>query len=215
MTNQDITSNREAENIANEAQQDASFQKMLKFKKGDYWCDNEEVALGTVYLVHAKAWAKTWIHFENKQVVERKVYRVALGERAPERDQIPNNDQETWPKDPNGKPQDPWALQYLLPFENMETGDVQIFVAQSFGGRRAVGDLCTQWAKRAGRNPKSGQPIVKIGVTTFPTKNWGDVKAPKFEIIGWDDTVTGQAVKTVDMTKVDSSKAQFDDEIPF
>jgi hypothetical protein len=213
MTNE-LTTDREVENIANAAREDAGFQKMLKFKKGDYWLDNEEVPLGSVYLAHAKAWAKTWIHFENKLVVERRVYKVALGDRVPERDQIPNNDQSTWPKDPNGKPIDPWALQYLVPFENMENGDVQIFVAQSFGGRRAIGALCTAWAKRVMKNPKSGQPIIKLDVTSFPTKNWGDVKAPLFEIIGWDDTVAGQVVKQIDMEKVKPAD-QFDDEIPF
>ena len=32
----------EAQAIAKAADQDVGFQKMLKFKKGDYWCDNEE-----------------------------------------------------------------------------------------------------------------------------------------------------------------------------
>ena len=177
---QELTTNREAENIVNEASTDAGFQKMLKFKKGDYWCDGEEVPLGTVYLAHCKAWTKTWVHFENRTVVERKVYRVARGEKAPERDQLPNNDESTWPPGPDGKKkQDPWVLQYLLPMENPETGDVQIFVAQSFGGRRAVSELCTQWGRRVVKNPKAGQPIIKIGKSMMPTKNFGDVPSPR------------------------------------
>lgn len=217
MSNQEMTNNREAENIAREAQTDAGFQKMLKFKKGDYVCDGEEVEIGTVYLAHCKAWTKTWVKFVDKKVTERKVYRISLGERAPERDQLPDNDPAAWSIGPDKKPQDPWALQYLLPFENQETGDVQIFVAQSFGGRRAVADLCTAWAKRAGRHPHGGQPIIKLEVTTFPTKNWGDVKRPIFEVIGWDDRV-GQPggtaeVKTVDVQKI--KQDEMDDEIPF
>ena len=103
--NQDLTKQQsEAANIANEAQTDAGFQKMLKFVKGDYWCDNEEIAQGTKYIAHCLAWTKCWIHFENKVPVERKIYRVALRERPPERDDIPNNDQTTWPKRPDGRP---------------------------------------------------------------------------------------------------------------
>ena len=207
----ELTSNREAENIINEAQSDTTFLKMLKFKQGDYWCGDEEIPLGTVYLAHCKSWTKSWIHFENRRVVERRNYKVAAGEKAPERDRMPNNDQETWPPGPDGKTkQDPWAFQYLLPFENQETGEVQIFVAQSFGGRRAVSDLCTQWGRRILKNPKAGQPIIKIGKTTFPSKNFGDVKAPVFEVIGWDDTAVEH--REVD---VKSLKDDMNDEIPF
>lgn len=212
MSDQQLMKN-EAENIGREAQQDAGFLKLLKFKKGDYFCDGEEVPMGSVFLAHCKSWTKAWIHFEDKKVVERKIYRIALGERAPERDQIPDNDQAAWAKDPTGKPQDPWSHQYLVPFENMETGDVRIFVGSSFGARRAVGELCSTWAKRCSREQKNGQPLVKLGVTTFPTKNWGDVKRPVFEIIGWDDTATGDQVKAVDIDKVKYD--QFNDDIPF
>ena len=89
---QELTTNREAENIINEAQSDAGFQKMLKFKKGDYYCDGEVIPLGTVYLAHCKAWTKTWVFFIDKKVVERKIYRVAPGQKAPDRDQLSDND---------------------------------------------------------------------------------------------------------------------------
>jgi hypothetical protein len=211
MTNELTTANREAENILTEAQADAGFQKMLKFKKGDYWCDNEEIPLGTVYLAHCKAWTKSWVHFEMKQVVERRVFRVALGERAPDRDQIPDNNQNSWPMGLNGKPADPWVLQYLLPMESQKTGDVQIFVTSSFGGRRAVSDLCTAWGRRITRTPNAGQPIVKITKALMPTKNFGDVPRPLFEIIGWDETSAVQ--KEVDVATI--KETQFDDEVPF
>lgn len=211
MTGQQLTSNREAQNIADEAQKDAGFQSMLKFKKGDYYCDGEEVPLGTQYLAHCRAWTKTWVHFVDKQVVERRVYRVANGERAPERDEIPDNDESQWPIGPNDRPQDPWVLQYLLPLENQTNGDVHIFVAQSFGGRRAVSEICTKWAKRAARDPKGGQPVIKLGKAMMPTKKWGDVPRPDFVFVGWDDGAE-QLVQEVDMDQV---KEPFDDEIPF
>lgn len=207
------TTQQGMDSYGREAQNDSGFQKMLKFVKGDYKIDDEDVPVGTVYLAHTAAWTKTWVHFVDKKVVERRVYRMINSERAPERDQIPDNDMASWPLDPNGKPMDPWALQYLLPMENMETGEVQIFVASSFGGRRAVGTVCTAWHKRASRHPQGGQPIVKIGVTTFPTKNWGDVKAPIFEIIGWDDTSTKETSKPVDMKQVKHD--EMNDAIPF
>lgn len=208
---QELTINREAENIIQEAQADAGFQKMLKFKKGEFYCDGELIPLGTVYLAHCKAWVKTWVHFEDKKVVERKVYRVAAGQRAPERDQLSHNDESQWPMGPNGKPQDPWVLQFLLPLESQETADVQIFVAQSFGGRRAVAELCTAWGRRVSKNPKAGQPLVKLAKAMMPTKNWGDVPRPDFEVIGWDDTAVVH--KEIEMETVKENA--FDDEVPF
>lgn len=210
MNQQLTTADKEIDNIANEAQHDAGFQSMLKFKKGDYYCDQEQVPLGTMYLAHCKAWTKSWIHFVDKKVVERRIYRIANGERAPERDEIPDNDQSVWPADPNGKPMDPWVLQYLLPLEQQESGEVHIFVAQSFGGRRAVGEICTTWAKRAKRTPGCGQPIIMLAKEMMPTKNWGDVPRPCFEVMGWDDRM--QATKEVEVEKM---KPEFDDEIPF
>jgi hypothetical protein len=211
MNQQIANRNTEIENIQNEARQDAGFQSMLKFKKGRYFCEGEEVSMDAEYLAHCRAWAKTWVHFEDNKVVERKIYRVANGEHAPERDQLPDNDESAWPIGLNDKPQDPWVLQYLLPLENPETGDVHIFVAQSFGGRRAVGELCTKWAKRAARSG-SGQPLVKLAVAQMPTKKWGDVPRPDFVIIGWDDGATTDIVKEV---KAGDIKEEFNDEIPF
>ena len=209
--NQLTTTQHELDNFETEAQADAGFQAMLKFRKGKYICEDEEVPIGTQYIAHCRAWAKTWVHFIDKKVVERKVYRVINGEHAPERDELPDNDQSKWPV-LNGKPQDPWVHQYLIPFESQETGDVQIFVAQSFGGRRAVGELCTAWVKRVKREPKAGQPIITLETAIMPTKNWGDVDRPKFEIVGWDDT--GLTPKEVNAEKL-TLAADMNDEIPF
>lgn len=215
MSNTELITTENMEAYGRAAQDDA-VQRMLKFVKGDFLVNKEIVPLGSVFLAHTKAWTKSWIHFDDKKVVERKNYKMILGERVPERDQIPDQDETKWEKDPNGKPQDPWSLQYLLPFENMETGAVDIFVASSFGGRRAIGSLCDTWYKRTRREAKHGQPIIKIGVTSFPTKNWGDVKAPLLEIIGWDDSEQGVTVKDIDPNTLNQGAAEvMNDEIPF
>ena len=210
----------EIQNIADEAQQDAGFQRMLKFKKGEYWCDGEEVKLGTKYIAHAVGWTKTWVHFEDQKVVERKNYRVARGEKAPERDQLPDNDESKWPMGISGRPADPWVYQYLLPMENVATGEVQIFVASSFGGRRAVADLCAAYSRRAGKSKDKGQPIVTLQMMLMPTKKFGEVPRPHFEIIGWDD---GDNIGSVgpsrppirDVSEEVLKKQEFEDEIPF
>lgn len=210
MANELTNISDEAKNIGDEASNDTGFQAMIKFKKGDYWCGDDQVPLGTRYLAHAIGWTKSWVHFENRTVVERRNFRVAKREKAPERDELPNNDPNTWPFGLDGRNKaDPWVLQYLLPMEDMDTGEVAIFVGSSFGGRRAVGEVCSAYARRAAKQ-KTGQPIVELQQTTFSTKNYGEVRRPLFKIVGWDDASL-DATAPVKLTP----KEEFQDEIPF
>ena len=217
MTKDLATQNDEAQAIANEAEADAGFQAMIKFKKGEYWSNEEEIPLGTQFIAHALSWTKSWVHFENRTVVERRNYRVARREKAPERDQIPNNDQSSWPYGLDGKTKsDPWVLQYLLPLEDIDTGEVRVFVGSSFGGRRAVGEVCSAWSRRAAKEPDCGQPIIELQSATFPTRNYGDVDRPYFKIVGWDSgrTELGEPELNLSDDKA-ASEAEFDDKIPF
>jgi hypothetical protein len=207
----------EIRNIGDQAENDAGFQKMLKFKKGNYICDNEEVPLGTKYIAHCIGWTKTWVRFVDQRVVERKVYRVARGEKAPERDALPDNDQSRWPIGINKQPADPWVYQYLLPMEDPRSGEVRIFVGSSFGGRRAVADLCAAYARRSAKSKGTGQPIVTLQMVMMPTKNFGDVPRPHFEIVGWDDAAEElekrSPIRTVSEEVLE--KQEMDDDIPF
>lgn len=205
----------ETTNILNEARNDAGFEKMMKFKRGTYESDGKEIAIGTRMVAHCIGWAKAWIKFRDKQLVERKIYRVAKGDRVPDRDQLDERDEKLWAKGPNGSPQDPWVLQYLLPMEDTETDEVRIFVTSSFGGRRAVADLCTAYARRAQRQKDCGQPEIRLHVAQMPTTNFGNVPRPYFDIIGWRDG--RDSVREVSDAPVGggSAAADFDDEIPF
>lgn len=93
MTQDLIRHNAEIENIRATAQEDAGFEKIFKFKKGDFLIDQEKIPLGTEYVAHAKAWTKCWIKFIDGEVKERKMYRVALGERPPEREELDDQDE--------------------------------------------------------------------------------------------------------------------------
>lgn len=213
--NQMTLAEQEAHNIASEANNEV-FQKMIKFKKDGetsaYFCDGEPIELGTQMIAHAIGWTKTWVKFVDKEVEERKIYRIAKGERAPERDQLPDQDESKWPIGLNNRPADPWVHQYLLPLEAMD-GEVRIFVASSFGGRRAVSELCSAYGRRRVKDPSTGQPIIRLQKGLMPTRNFGDVARPVFEIVGWDDSGVRNVVKEISQEAM--KKAQFDDEIPF
>ena len=201
----------EITNILNEARKNATFERMLKYEKGQYFCDKKEVPLGTKVIVHCIGWGKEWVKFKDGQFIERRVYRIGKGERIPERQDLDDQDEKFWNIGLDKQPRDPWVFRYLLPVQIVDTDETMIFTAQSFGGRRAVDDLCFTYAQRAARDKNCGQPIVRLESTTMPSKKYGNVQKPKFEIIGWDDGV----VPVREMSAEDLKKTDFNDEIPF
>jgi hypothetical protein len=200
----------EAANIGNAANEDAGFEKLLKFKKGHYESDGVEVPLGTQFVAHCVGWTKCWIKFLDGNVADRKMYRVADGHRPPEREELDSHDM-IGVKDPrSGLSMDPWVYQYLLPLEN-EAGDLVVFVTSSIGGKRAVADLCKSYSRRAQRTRTSDAPVIKLASGIMPSKLFGDVPRPLFEIVGWDSNKEGiREVKAPE-----TLRQEMDDEIPF
>jgi hypothetical protein len=212
-----ITSNGDAAaNILNAAKEDAAFDKILKFRKGDYFVSEDPVPLGSEYLAHAASWVKAWIKFADGKVVDRKLYRVALGERPPQREELDSLDENEWPIGRDGKRIDPWVFQYLLPLENMTSGDVVVFVTGSIGGRQAVSDLCKAYANRK-LSGKDGQPVIQLAVGEMPTKNFGKVPRPLLEIVAWDNAESAfpEASLAAAIPVQPRTKKAADDEIPF
>jgi hypothetical protein len=213
--NKDLTQHSEIENIQTAAREDSGFEEFLTFKKGKYFVGDDEISLGTKFIAYAKAWTKVWIKFVDGERVEHKVYRVALGERAPEREELDDLDKSKWSPGLDDKPSDPWVLQYLVPFENVSDGEVVIFKTPSTGGRIAVAALCEAWAKHASHDSGCGSPIIKLAAGTMPSKKWGKVPAPHFEILSWEGDQPAADVLPPNNPKNSGGNADLDDEIPF
>jgi hypothetical protein len=206
------TIDNELDNLANAAMNDAGFQKMLKFKKGDYFCDGQEIARGTQMIAQCLAWTKKWIKFWDRRVAEKHIYRVIKGELAPDRDQMSDLDTSLWQNGLDNKPTDPWVLQYLLPMEDPETGEIYIFVTSSTGGRIAISELVDKYVAKRKRDPALGQPLIRLQKTMMPTGGFGNVPRPLFEIISYD---TGGTAPMREVAAETLSNADMDDEIPF
>lgn len=204
-----VTTGKETENILAAAKEESVFDKLLKFRKGDYFISEDKIPLGTEYLAHCVGWTKCWIKFVDEKVADKKMYRVALGEKPCDRNDLDELD--TIDTD-----DDPWSLQYLLPLENTESGEVVIFTTSSIGGRRAVSGLCDTYAKRK-RKGNDGQPIIKLAAAEMNTKNFGKVPCPHFEIVTWDDgtTDTHEISDAVIPVQPVAKHSDMDDEIPF
>ncbi len=157
-----LPATREIDNIAKAAKEDAGFETLLKFIKGKYFINKVEVALGTRYVAHTTQWTKAWIKFADGGVADRRMGKVADGFVPPPRESLGDTDESQWERDRDGEPKNPWSLQYLLPMESLENGDVVIFTTPSVGGQRAVADLCQAftWHTKKG---SQALPIVELG----------------------------------------------------
>jgi hypothetical protein len=127
------------------------------------------------------------------------------------REDLDCRNEDDWPDGLDGNPADPWVLQYLLPLENPPSGEVVIFVASSFGGRRAISELCDAYTKRAKRG-HHGQPIIKLATTEMPTKKFGKVPRPLFEIDGWDQGGDTEVIPPTDPGP--TLREEMDDDLP-
>ena len=201
----------ELERMQLAADSDAGMQRMLKFVKGKYRIGDDEVPVGTTFIAHPIGWTKCWIKFEDQQFIERKMYRVAEGARVPDRDELGDMDSSQWGPGMSGPHSDPWSMQYLLPLEDPETGEVVVFVTGSVGGRRAVAGLCGIYARRKSRDRAIGSPKIGLFVGEMPTSQYGKVPCPILKLQGW--TTGGEEVREV--TGEVSSPGDMDDEIPF
>src|SRR5436305_3912185 len=145
VNNLPATYEQEADNILRAAQEDAGFERLLKF--GKYFIGDTEVPPRGEFVAHASQWVKCWIKFAHGNVVDRRMGKVAQGFVHSPREGLGDNDESKWEPGLDGKPKDPWSLQYLLPLENVENGEVVVFTIASAGGRKGVSDLCKAYGR--------------------------------------------------------------------
>ena len=179
---------------------------LLKFVKGKYKIGEDEVPLGTQYVAHAGQLTFCWIKFVDGKKVAGPMGKAAEKWVPPEREDLGDNDQSKW-EVKDGEPKDPWAFQRLLPFENLETGEVVIFTTQSDGGQIATDKLVREYARRIKRKGLRSNPIIRLGVDHFKSKRYGEIPCPDFEVTGWEDAPTGDGKQT--------AASELNDSVPF
>ena len=146
------------------------FGTLLKFdwETKQYMVGKDEISLGRKFIAHCDQYARGWVKFVDKVVVDVRVKKVGEG-KPPERDEL----DEPMLAD---TPDDPWVFQRYLPLEDPETGEVLGFVSKSVGGKMALADLLGVFERNYDRGRSS--------------KCDGDIEA----IVGW--TGDGQNVVT-------------------
>jgi hypothetical protein len=179
--------------------------RLLKFVRGTFYSGDDEISLGRHYVAHVNQLVRGWVKFADGKVVEQRVGLIAEGFKPPKREELGDTDQSKWEKDAAGTPRDPWTLQYFLPLEDAETGELLTYVTGSQGGISAIGRLCNQFV----RNARNGLPIVRLSAGSYRHKRFGRVEKPDFPVVNW----TGASVAGVE--EVPNASDESSKEIPF
>jgi hypothetical protein len=173
MTNELVDQTAISNRFSQVAEETQAKDKLLKFNKGVYKIGDDEIPAGREYIAHVAGLVRGYIKFEDRKPVDRRLGKVADGFVMPNKAELGDGD---------------WTLQYLLPLEDPETGEIVIFATGSHGGVGAIGSLCAIFA----RNVRNGRPIIKINVSSYQHKTYGRVETPDFPIVGWDADAPAQ-----------------------
>ena len=146
--------------------------------------DQTPVPIGTPMLAIVPTASRGWVRFGPDGITGADVGLVAEGFKVKHRFALGDNDEGQWTAGPDGEPRDPWAVYFSVQLVQMSPphGDLT-FTSNSHGGRLALQDLCGTYA--ADRHLHEGQfPVVTIEVNSRRTK-YGQVKGPRFGVVGW------------------------------
>jgi hypothetical protein len=155
---------------------------IITFKKGTYTRDKNPMSGDEVFVV-SEIPISAWIRWDDGEVAET---RVVDASGRPERDELGHDDTSKWPLAFGGNGvQDPWSLvQYVYLFDRKTAGSAT-FVGPSTGAEIACGKLRDSMQNMRRFSAPGACPVVKLSMVIWPTKRFGNVPRPHFQIIDW------------------------------
>jgi hypothetical protein len=161
------------------------FGKIIKFNKGKFTQNDNELPIGSEFVAHVHALLRGWVRFEDGRPVEHRLGLIRDGFQFLPRDELGSTDKNKWERDKRGEPKDPWGRQYYLPLEHLETGDIFTFVTSSVGGEQAIRDLVRAYKPKVAT---AELPIISLHTDSYLHDTYGRVAIPVFRFEGWHDS---------------------------
>jgi hypothetical protein len=180
--------------------------RLLTCKKGE-WCigaDNDTVKPGTSYLAVVTSMRRGYLKWRDNKVVGDRMGLVAEGFLMPHASSLDDRDEETWEKNPDGTPRDPWSKCYELLLIEMAAphGDVT-FRSSADGARIAFKELCRVYSADSHLH-EGAFPVVALATKSRMTQSYGKIIGPWFEVQGW---ATVEDVRAGRKKRVKAAKA--------
>jgi hypothetical protein len=189
--------------------------KMLKFNDRKYKADKADPLPDNIRLVAVDV-ITAWVNWHDGKPIEHRITKP--GQVHPDRADLPDQDEATWERGLNGEPADPWRDTRYLRLIDPRTGQDFTFVTDSYGGRKAVGELKSQITNVRFAYP-GAVPVVELGSTMMKT-GYGLKPRPEFIVVGWRNKYNA-AVQLTDGTQHNCAEKSpseieppFNDQIP-
>jgi hypothetical protein len=155
--------------------------------KGDWLAGRDKVVVsaGTKMLVVVTTALRGHVKFGDHGIVAAEVGLVSDNYLTKHRAALGDNDESEWAVGRDGKPRDPWTMYCSVQMVEMTPphGDAT-FTSTSWGGKLALQDLCGQYGRNRHLYP-GGFPVVELVRKSRPSKLYGSIPGPGFEIVGW------------------------------
>jgi hypothetical protein len=187
--------------------------KLLKFAKGEFFAVDEdggedEVEIGTKLVVAIDTLTIGWEKWVDKHLVDQRVGLIIDGFSRPERDELDDVAKESWRKDKEGKPTDPWqpVSRVSMYTKRGDADSIYTFITRSDGGIKAINKLRDR-AMRELRMRPDVYPVVELGVRAYEHEEWGRIKVPTLKVVGWEEMWTGATLKTAPATPATNGSA--------
>jgi hypothetical protein len=133
------------------------------------------------FLVNPQELIDTWTKFVGGQFVERRVYRAAHFEFAPERAELGDLDETKWDWSGN-KRRDPWLRAGYIPMKVVGDNETLAFRATGAGAIGEVGELVGMYASTA-RDGKV--PVVRLASRSYESTHGNLIYVPVFKLLSW------------------------------
>jgi hypothetical protein len=168
----------------------------LKFKKGRWVkvIGDEEIKISATatFVVDTKSYRRGWIRWIDRKPTFKLIGRPIDGFVSPMRERLPDRDENRWPRDAKGVPQDPWQESFSIVMRDLGDTRLCTWTTTSWYGQKALGALLNIYVRDGKKHPDL-MPVVLLASETKSTVSYGDVEAPVLRVVDWKPFGEGAA----------------------
>jgi hypothetical protein len=156
------------------------------YTKGVWFDGKEAEPIGTDerFAVDPRSFAEVWKRWAKGAGQSKRGVTDTIGGRRvdgwinPPRHLLPENEEERWPRNDNGEPEDPWQEEARMVLRRLSDGQLFTWSAR-YGDRKGMGELLDAVAREARSHPGCAPIVVLEAVANG--KNF----YPRLRIVGW------------------------------
>jgi hypothetical protein len=160
----------------------------LRFTKGRWHKivgkKDTAVSTTTTFVIDMLSYKRGWIKWIDRKPVFKAIGRPIDGFISPARYRVPDRDDNSWPRDSKGVPQDPWQETFYVVMRDLSDDRLCTWTVTSYYGSKALGALLKIYTRDV-KQHAGLMPVVLLSSETKPTVDYGDVEAPLIKIVNW------------------------------